>query len=86
MEKEDLDKLVASYKRSIALRNEDIRTMADLLSSFLELFSDKDIPQDLSWALDSLSSRSVDLIIDLCSRSSSVIEDVIDKYDLDLED
>ena len=78
--KQDFDKNEKKHKREIAEREIDLKRMMGITASLIELFSDTDSPEDLTWALENLSEKSLDLIISRCAEASSLVELLETKY------
>ena len=82
--KQEFDKIQKKHKRDLAEREIDIKRMMGVLASLLDLFSDTKSPEDLTWALESVSEASTDTIIARCAEASSILELLETKYLFDL--
>lgn len=78
--KQDFDKNEKQHKRALAEREIDLKRMMGILASLLDLFSDTKSPEDLTWALETVSEESTDEIIARCAEGSSILELMDLKY------
>ena len=83
--KQDFDKNEKQHKREIAEREIDLKRMMGILSSLLDLFSDKESPEDLTWALENISEKSLNTIISRCAEGASLIELLDIKYSFGID-
>ena len=74
IDKQEFDKIQKKNKRDLAEREIDIKRMMGVLASLLDLFSDTKSPEDLTWALESVSEACTDTIIARCAEGSSILE------------
>jgi len=82
--KQDFDKNEKQHKRALAEREIDLKRMMGILASLLDLFSDTKSPEDLTWALENISEKSLDTIISRCAEGSSLLELLDAKYSFDI--
>ena len=68
-------------QRDRAERELDLKLLTDSMERTLSLFDDGG-PEDISWALESLSDKSFDLIAENMAESASLVELIENKYSL----
>jgi len=83
--KQDFDKNEKQHKRDLAEREIDLKRMMGILASLLDLFEDSKSPEDLTWALENLSEKSMDTVISRCAEGSTLLELLCAKYMFEME-
>ena len=83
--KQDFDKNEKQHKRDLAEREIDLKRMMGILASLLDLFEDSKSPEDLTWALENLSEKSMDTVISRCAEGSTLLELLDRKYSFGLD-
>ena len=83
--KQDFDKNEKQHKRDLAEREIDLKRMMGILASLLDLFEDSKSPEDLTWALENLSEKSMDTVISRCAEGSTLLELLDRKYSFGID-